>query len=107
MFDYNRGYADDLEASGISDIFRIPKYAYYFYQSQKTPNQDTFSKPMVNIASNWDESSSLAIRVISNADCVELYLNDQLVPEQTHNNKNSFSDALPYPPRVFTCSRFI
>jgi beta-galactosidase len=107
MFDYNRGYADDLEASGIADIFRIPKYAYYFYQSQKSPSADAFSKPMVYIASNWNKNSSLSVRVFSNTDHVELYLNDQFVTSKKRKDIAEFSDSLLYSPHVFELPHFV
>ncbi|PJJ09714.1 beta-galactosidase [Flavobacterium sp. 1] len=110
MFDYNRGYSNDLESSGISDIFRIPKFAYYFYQSQRDATVVLDSKlvsgPMVNIASYWTESSPLNVTVYSNCDEVALYLNDVLVAkEKPLINDNS--NKLQHPPFVFKMDKFI
>ena len=109
MFDYNRGYADDIEASGISDIFRIPKFAYYFYQSQRPP-EDTLALsrgtgPMVKIASTWDGKSDTRIRVFSNCEEVELYHNGLLV-EKKGASRGEFSSHLPYPPFHFDLRQF-
>ena len=109
MFDYNRGYSPDLESSGISDIFRIPKFAYYFYQSQRDANvvldKKLFSGPMVHIANFWTPESPLNITVYSNCDEVALHLNDVLVGKQKPL-KNSNSDKLEHAPFIFNVNEF-
>ena len=110
MFDYNRGYSDDLESSGISDIFRIPKFAYYFYQSQRSANVILDSKlasgPMVHIANYWTSTSPLEVTVYSNCDEVALYLNDVLVSKQKPT-VNQNSDELNHPPFIFQIDKFM
>jgi beta-galactosidase len=110
MFDYNRGYSPDLESSGISDIFRIPKFAYSFYQSQRDASVilDTklISGPMVTIANYWTESSPLNVTVYSNCDAVALYLNDVLVAKQKPL-VNGNSDKLNHPPFIFNLDKFV
>jgi beta-galactosidase len=110
MFDYNRGYSPDLESSGISDIFRIPKFAYSFYQSQRDANVVLDSKlisgPMISIANFWTENSPLNVTVYSNCDEVALYLNDILVGKQKPT-VNENSDQLNHAPFVFKLNQFV
>ncbi|GFR80785.1 beta-galactosidase [Elysia marginata] len=111
MFDYNRGYADDLEASGIDDIFRLPKFSHYFYKSQRPSTEVikfrgiTIGGPMVKIASYWNEQSSLPIKVYSNCHRVALYLNDSLVGLKSPK-KDGVSENLISPPFEFSIPKF-
>jgi beta-galactosidase len=109
MFDYNRGYSPDHESSGVMSIDRLPKYSYYFYQSQRDASEksDKFtSGPMVYIASQWNDKSSLDVRVFSNAEQVELFLNGESLgkqkPDENNNTKN-----LKHPPFTFKMKQFI
>lgn len=111
MFDYNRGYSPDLESSGIADIFRIPKFSYDFYKSQVSPS-DSFSDSRLSsgyhlsIANFWTFDSPLDVTVFSNAEEVELYVNDSLVGRQKPTI-NSFSNSLNHPPFHFQVSKFV
>ena len=99
MFDYNRGYSPDIEASGIMDIFRLPKFSYYFYQSQT-------EKPMLKIASYWNEKSDFKnLTVYSNCDEVVIYLNNKLI-DRKKSASNFNSDQLNHPPFVFRLDKF-
>lgn len=106
IFDYNRGYSDDIEASGISDIFRLPKFAYYFYQSQKSPDKGKFSEPMVFIANYWTPTSTKKIKIFSNTEEVALLLNGKLM-ERKVPDTNEISDHLKFPPYVFHLDDYV
>lgn len=104
MFDYNRGYSPDLEASGISSIFRIPKFTYWFYKSQQPPEVleigNIESGPMVKIATWWTEGSPTDITVFSNCEEVNLFLNGKSLGRQAPA-ADQYSDHLRYPPFIF------
>jgi len=104
MFDYNRGYSDDLEYSGVMDIFRLPKYASYFFQSQRSPQgEGSFSKPMIFIASEWMPNVSKNVRIFSNCDEVELYVDGKLL-ERRKPDTDLLSLNLKHPPFTFNIS---
>jgi len=101
-FDYNRGYSPDLEASGIYDITRLPKFAVDFYRSQQ--KLDT-KHPELSIASHWNTASSLNVTVYSNCPQVALYLNDSLIAKKVAT-PNTASDHLAHPPYLFEIKKY-
>jgi beta-galactosidase len=101
MFDYNRGYAPDVESSGCMDLFRQPKFSYHFFRSQRSPS----AGPMVFIASHWMPGSSSEVRVFSNCEEVALSLDGQLV-ERRGPDLNRISARLAHPPFTFRTGGF-
>jgi beta-galactosidase len=109
MFDYNRGYANDLETSGTMSLERLPKFSYWFFRSQRDATERYMRSeagPMVRIASYWMPGSSPQIRVFSNAEEVELTLNGRSLGRMTPT-KDKMSDRLRHPPFQFNAGQFI
>lgn len=80
-FDYNSSHSNavDLEGGsyvsyhGVADIYRLPKIAGYFFQSQRDP--DVYG-PMVYITHQWANAlPSNTVTVVSNCEEVELFIN--------------------------------
>lgn len=108
MDDYNRGYSPDIESSGCMDIFRLPKYAYWFFRSQRPARErlpNAALGPMAFIASEWTPSSSTDVRVFSNCDEVELRLNGARVDRRRPDGDRA-STHLAHPPFTFRLGRF-
>ncbi len=101
MYDYNRGYAPDIESSGCMDIFRLPKFSYYFFQSQRP----AASGAMVFIASEWTSASPTDVRVFSNCDEVALHLDGRLL-ERKGSDRDRMSTRLARPPFTFRIGEF-
>ena len=103
MFDYDRGYAPDVESSGCADLLRVPKYSYHFFRSQRPPVErlrDGSGGPMAFIASEWGAGSALDIRVFSNCQQVELRLNGRTIARRGPDH-DRISAHLVHPPFTF------
>lgn len=108
MFDYNRGYADDLELSGIMSLERVAKPSYAFFRSQRAPGVHSAagdSGPMVSIASYWTPDSNPRVTVFGNVEEVELFLNGRSLGRHTATI-DEFSDQLAFPPFHFNVGGF-
>lgn len=108
MFDYNRGYAPEIEASGVMDILRLPKPAYWFFRSQRDPGEVIAGRPvgpLVHIANDWTEASPREVRVFANVEEVALVLNGKPV-ERRRPDASRLTSHLKHPPFTFTLPAF-
>ncbi|MFB3892383.1 MAG: glycoside hydrolase family 2 TIM barrel-domain containing protein [Phycisphaerae bacterium] len=81
--------------SGVTDVWRIPKDSYYFYQSQWS------DAPMLHVCGHWtwpgQEGEPRKVRVYSNGKKVELFLNGRLIGAQDARQ----GERLRHPPFFF------
>ena len=108
VFDYVRGYHPVRAGTGVMDVFRLPKFSYHFYRSQRDPGEggaNWTGGAEVFIASHWTPASNLSVLVFSNCEEVELRLNGVSISRQTPS-KATTTQYLPHPPFVFDLPRF-
>src|SRR5438067_1392325 len=100
-FDYDTheefGAGDRICYHGVSDIFRLPKPAAFFYQSQCDPSEEIVLEPAFqwSAADDWSQVMETAI-VCSNCDHLKFYVGDKLVSE-ADPDRATFGN-LPHPP---------
>lgn len=95
--DYTRGAEEETMYSGVVDVNRYPKFAYYMMQSMRANNiaqKGLFTGPMVFVASfNSSEklkSATSEITVYSNCDEVSLYRNGKKIGTQKRKDRAQF-----------------
>ncbi|MDQ2730035.1 MAG: glycoside hydrolase family 2 protein [Armatimonadota bacterium] len=102
-FDYNThalfGSGDRICYHGVSDIFRLPKWAAYVYASQADPEL----KVVLEIASYWtmgdrSEGGVEPLLVLSNCDSIKVFVGGQLRGE--HFPAKEEYPGLPHPPFI-------
>ncbi|VBB09866.1 Hypothetical protein LUCI_5164 [Lucifera butyrica] len=110
-FDYNThvnfGAGDHICYHGVMDIFRIPKYAAYFYQSQRDIKYGITLFIARRLVPSFKEDGEDVIPVYSNCDQVELFVNgeslgirnpDRVVYPNLPHPPFTFKKVLPWPP---------
>jgi beta-galactosidase len=91
-----KGWPARFHNFGIIDLCGFPKDHYYFYQSQWT------EEPMVHILPHWTwtgkEGKIIPVWTYSNADEVELFLNEQSLGAKSNKGQMNLSWDVPYEP---------
>ena len=101
-FDHQRGYHPDPFYGGLMDVFRQPKYSYYMFKAQRSPQKQERlfeTGPMVYIAHEMTPFSGKDVTVYSNCDEVRLtFLKDGKI--YTYN-KPVVKEGMPSPVITF------
>lgn len=88
--DYAGFDSNKVNTCGLVDLYRLPKHSAYFWQSQRSADVDMSeygikTGPMVYIANTWAEDSPTDVRIFTNCDTVELFLNGKSLGEKGHD----------------------
>ncbi|MES2109366.1 MAG: glycoside hydrolase family 2 TIM barrel-domain containing protein [Bacteroidota bacterium] len=90
FFDGFEAFSKTTSDWGVMDVFRLPKFSYYFFRSQLSPNKTVFAaenKPMVFIANWWTPSNTPEkVIVYSNCDEIGLYINGKFAGKRHPDN---------------------
>jgi beta-galactosidase len=101
-FDYNThgdfGSGDRICYHGVTDMFREPKPAAYFYKSQCDPSEEVVLEPAFHWARGDESIGFTKAWVCSNCDHLKFYIGEKMVAE-VDPNKEEFAH-LRYPPFV-------
>lgn len=100
-----RGYHHQPFMGGPIDLFRLPKFDYFMFQSQRPAEAKPAtagSGPMVFIANFGTFQSPAAVTVFSNCDEVRLTQNGKLIGTQPPDS----GYQLPHPPFTFKVGNF-
>jgi beta-galactosidase len=103
--DYYRGYNHQPFYGSPMDLFRLPKFDYYLFQSQRPVDPKTSalcSGPVVFIANFATFHSPTTVTVFSNCEQVRLIQNGKQVATQ----KPDSGYHLPHPPFTFRLEQF-
>ena len=103
--DAYRGYHHQPFYGGPLDLFRLPKFSYFMFQSQRPPQRSNLtieSGPMVFIANFASLQSPTTVLVFSNCEKVRLFQNDKEIATQ----EPDAGYHLPHPPFTFKLSQF-
>ncbi len=103
--DAYRGYHQQAFLGAPLDLFRLPKFDYYMFQSQRPAGaraQGAGSGPMVFIASFATFQSPSVLTVFSNCEQVRLYQNGEVIATQ----EPDAGYHLPHPPFTFKVGDF-
>lgn len=100
MYDYNRGYADNVCFSGTADLFRLPKFSLHYFRTQVAAGMPLPSGPMpyeVFVCSHWMEGTPSTLQVYGNVDEVELLVNGNSVARQSPDSGKTTQEYVSQP----------
>ena len=103
--DAYRGYHHQPFLGAPLDLFRLPKFDYYMFQSQRPPevrHAEAGSGPMVFIANFATFQSPSILTVFSNCERVRLHQNGKEIATQSPDT----GYQIPHPPFTFKVGEF-